>query len=86
VVTLLLHQHRAAEALAQFRTHMSLFRILPFQDAPHVVQASHWAWVGRQYATMAELLASRVNPDHLPTQVTRGLMCMLTHWGLRTLA
>lgn len=69
VVTLLLHQHRAAEALTQFRTHMSLFRVLSFPDAPHAVQASHCAWVGRQYATMAELLASRVNPDHLPPQV-----------------
>eukprot|EP00884_Botryococcus_braunii_P005388 jgi/Botrbrau1/14850/Bobra.0326s0004.1 len=68
VVTLLLHQHRAQEALLQFRSHLGLFKKLPFQKAPEALLAAHWGWLGRQYAVMAELLASRVAPDQLPPQ------------------
>ena len=58
VVTLLLHQQRLPEALAQFKEHMKLFRQLPFEAHPAFI-AYHWAWVARQYSAMGELMTAR---------------------------
>ena len=60
VITLLLHQFRLAEALAQFKAHMSLFRQTPFESQP-AFAAAHWGWVSRQYAAMGELMTSRTD-------------------------
>ena len=68
VVTLLLHQQRVGEALAQFRGHMAAFRRPP-QPLPPGAAAAHAGWLTRQYAVMGELLATRVDPALLPRQV-----------------
>lgn len=58
IITLLLHQQRLPEAIAQFKTHVGLFCQLPFESPP-AFAAAHWGWVARQYTVMGELMAAR---------------------------
>lgn len=76
VVTLLLHQRRLGEALAQFRAHLGRFRRpAALQGGPPAAAAVHAGWLARQYTAMAELLAARVDPAAVPVtgQVKQGL-------------
>jgi Foie gras liver health family 1 len=57
-VTLLLHQHRVADALAHFRLHMQQHR-RPALPLPAAAAAAHWGWVSRQYCVMGELMRQR---------------------------
>ena len=67
---LLLHQQNTARALAQFRDHMRLLKGVPMKDAPGGFLGSHWGWIARQYAVMADLLSKRVPPEGgLPPEV-----------------
>lgn len=66
-MTLLLHQQRLPEALAQFKEHMKLFRLLPF-DAHPAFSATHFGWVVRQYTVMGELMIARA--DSVTLQVS----------------
>ena len=68
VTTLLLHQHRVTEALAQLQRHVELFRRPP-PGVPPGYAAWHFSWVTRQYKVVGELLGGRVNPANLPAQV-----------------
>ena len=68
MVTLLLHQQNVAEALGQFRAHMSAFRRPPLPPPP-AAAAAHAAWLVRQYSVMGELLSQRVDAGLLPPQV-----------------
>lgn len=72
VVTLLLHQHRSQEALSHFQQHLATYRKPPSQldPVPSAAAASHWGWVARQNQAMGELMSSRVDPAHLPPQVS----------------
>ncbi|KAK9825992.1 hypothetical protein WJX74_003805, partial [Apatococcus lobatus] len=67
VTTLLLHQHRVTEALAQLKRHVELFRRPP-PGVPPGYAAWHFSWVTRQYKVVGELLGGRVNPANLPPQ------------------
>ncbi|KAK9839808.1 hypothetical protein WJX81_003235 [Elliptochloris bilobata] len=67
VVTLLLHQQRVGEALAQFRGHMGALQRPPLPLPPGAA-AVHAGWLTRQYAVMGGLLATRVDPALLPRQ------------------
>lgn len=73
MVTLLLHQQRAGEALAQFRGHMGALRRPP-GPLPPGAAASHAGWLARQYAVMGELLATRVDPGLLPRQARNRIL------------
>ena len=73
VTTLLLHQHRVTEALAQLQRHVELFRRPP-PGVPPGYAAWHFSWVTRQYKVVGELLGGRVNPANLPPQVLLPIM------------
>ena len=69
VVTLLLHQRRVPDALAQFRSHLRRFRAPPeLAGAPDGANAAHASWLSRQYAAMAELLSGRVDLSSVADQ------------------
>lgn len=68
----MLHQRRLRDVLQQFQNHMGRFRTSPqllAEGAPAAARAAHAGWLARQYAVMAELLASRVDPSALTDQV-----------------
>lgn len=72
---LLLHQQNTVRALATVREHLRLFRGVPMAGAPLEFRASHWGWVARQYAVMADLLSKRLPPEAgLPPEVI--LLCI----------
>ncbi|PRW58338.1 hypothetical protein C2E21_2711 [Chlorella sorokiniana] len=75
VSLLLLALKQVPEALAQFDTHIRLFRRVPF-EAPPGLAASHHAWLCRQHMVLAELLVSsglgaseQLKREHHPGQL-----------------
>ncbi len=72
MVTLLLHQRRLPDAVAQFRAHVARFRRpRELAGAPPGAAAAHAGWLARQYAAMAELLRGRVDASALSADQVR---------------
>mmetsp|Transcript_8771 Transcript_8771/g.25258 ORF Transcript_8771/g.25258 Transcript_8771/m.25258 type:complete len:1217 (+) Transcript_8771:327-3977(+) len=66
LMSLMLHQQRVAETLAQVERHLSSFRVLPSVAWPPPAAASHCSWLARQYSVAGQLLTERVGPGQLP--------------------
>lgn len=65
LMSLMLHQQRIPDALAQVESHISSFRHLP-PGAQPASAAAHWSWARRQYTVAGELLGNRVSAETLP--------------------
>ena len=73
-LTLLLHQQRGADALAQWRAHAAAWAAPPAGCAP-AVAAAHYGWLARQHRAAAEMIGAprrvdaallAANPDCAP--------------------
>lgn len=88
VVTLLLHQRRLPDAVAQFRAHLARFRRpREIAGAQPGVAAAHAGWLARQYAAMAELLRGRVDVSALSADQVRArrnvsMWSLVVHVGM----